>query len=103
MARFIVRVELYGSEDADYDDLHEIMIENKFLKTIKSDKNTYHLPRGQYHLYEKLLNEENEIIDDETEVARIAKNLVETVWTDFGLIVSKVDGPIKMHNLKIVK
>lgn len=50
MTKFTVRVELRNSEDADYNDLHEKMELNGFLRTvtISKTKEVQMLPSAEY-------------------------------------------------------
>ncbi|WGS53561.1 hypothetical protein LFL96_21110 [Paraburkholderia sp. D15] len=53
MTQFLTRVELYDSEDADYEDLHEQMAKRGFKRTIvvnldDDTEHTYQLPRAEY-------------------------------------------------------
>lgn len=100
---FIVRVELYDSEDADYDNLHEIMFKNKFSKKIIVEDTAYHLPRGQYCSFAEIKDDEGNVIDNESELELKIINSIETVWEDFGLTIAKVDGLVKAYNLKPVE
>lgn len=50
MTTYTVRVELRNSKDADYDELHELMEENRFSRTLTTDSgNTYYLPNAEYN------------------------------------------------------
>ncbi|WP_454691144.1 hypothetical protein [Achromobacter aloeverae] len=50
MAKFITRVELIDSDDADYNDLHEEMESRGFSRTITSDDDIeYQLPDAEYY------------------------------------------------------
>ncbi|HBC1013108.1 TPA: type V toxin-antitoxin system endoribonuclease antitoxin GhoS [Escherichia coli] len=49
MAKFTVRVELRDSKDADYDELHDLMEENGFYRTIFAESGKeYFLPSAEY-------------------------------------------------------
>lgn len=52
MASFIVRVVLHGAETwSGYEELHELMEGEGFVRTIVSDKGLeYHLPPAEYRL-----------------------------------------------------
>jgi hypothetical protein len=49
MARFMVRVELHGADENDYEVLHEAMEGEGFARQISSDDGVrYHLPTAEY-------------------------------------------------------
>lgn len=50
MPQFIVRVELHGADEKDYDTLHDAMETRGFSRTISSADAKYHLPSAEYHL-----------------------------------------------------
>src|SRR5438034_883242 len=51
MAAFMVRVELHGATEADYEVLHEAMEEVGFSRKVQGESRTwYHLPTAEYHL-----------------------------------------------------
>lgn len=50
MALFIVRVELHGADEDDYETLHEAMEGEGFARQISSDDGVlYHLPTAEYY------------------------------------------------------
>lgn len=49
MFQFTVRVVLHEAEAEDYENLHSLMEEQGFSRTIASDRGrTYHLPEAEY-------------------------------------------------------
>jgi hypothetical protein len=94
MAKFTTRVELYGEPSwDDYDNLHAAMKKEGFYQTIsfEGDSTQWHLPHAEY----------NRNADLETdEVRDSAKKAAASVWTSFGLLVTKADGPRSIHNLR---
>lgn len=50
MKKFIVRIELRKSEDADYDELHKKMSENGFYRHagFSGSDQAFHLPNAEY-------------------------------------------------------
>lgn len=50
MPQFIVRVELHGADEEDYDTLHDAMEAHDFSRTISSADAKYRLPPAEYHL-----------------------------------------------------
>jgi hypothetical protein len=51
MTTFIVRVELHGASESDYERLHVAMAQLGFLRNvIGSDGNTYRLPTAEYRI-----------------------------------------------------
>ncbi|MBB6371712.1 hypothetical protein [Chryseobacterium shigense] len=103
ISTFLIRIELYNSEDADYDDLHDVMFENKFSKKLIVNEILYQLPRGQYCSFDEIKDDEGNLIDNEDEVGTIVINSIQTVWEDFGLTIAKVDGIVKAYNLKTIE
>jgi hypothetical protein len=50
MAQFMVRVELHGADEDDYETLHEAMEDEGFARRISSDDGElYHLPTAEYY------------------------------------------------------
>ena len=50
MAQFMVRVELYGADEDDYETLHKAMEGEGFSRQISSaDDVLYHLPTAEYY------------------------------------------------------
>lgn len=97
MAKFTTRVELYGTPDGeDYDELHKAMEAEGFSRTIswEDDSNIYHLPNAEYNRTSDLTI--HEIRDSAVAAAKKA-------WTEFGVLVTKADGPRSKHNLKVKK
>lgn len=51
MTTFIVRVELHGATESDYEHLHTAMAQIGFVRTvIGSDGKTYRLPTAEYRI-----------------------------------------------------
>lgn len=83
MAKFTVRVELFGNASkGDYDLLHEKMQAKRYLRIIEGDGVWYHLPTATYTADKE---KRTEAVRDE--VGEIAK----LVWSDSGVFVTKAD------------
>jgi hypothetical protein len=50
MPKFTVRVELHGASEAQYDELHEAMEAEGFVRWIKAAGQKYQLPTAEYNL-----------------------------------------------------
>ncbi len=96
MSLFTTRVELYGNASwADFDNLHAAMEKVKFYRTIKYQgaKESYQLPHAEYNISSEL---------DTDDIRDLAVKAASTAWADFGVLVTKSDGPRRWHNLKPV-
>ncbi|HBC8786249.1 type V toxin-antitoxin system endoribonuclease antitoxin GhoS [Citrobacter braakii] len=85
MAKFTVRVELRDSENADYEELHELMEANGFSKTITfSSGNTYELPNAEYNYTSNTKNR--------TSVADLAESVASRVSRKPKILVTESTG-----------
>lgn len=85
MARFTVRVELRDSEDADYDELHNLMEAKGFSRTITTTQgNTYCLPSAEY-IYSS--NDKNK-----EDVADLAESVASNVKKNPRILVTESNG-----------
>ena len=82
MARFTVRIELFGKADEeDYEALHKKMQEKKYFRVIEgSDEKWYHLPTAEYN--HTATEPVSKVYD---QVWAIAK----AVWHDPGVLVTE--------------
>jgi len=85
MAKFTVRVELFGNASEDYYDLlHSKMKARRYFRSVKGgDDVWYHLPSATY-----TADKEKGADAVRDEVAAIAQS----VWSDSGTFVTKADG-----------
>lgn len=84
MARFTVRIELRDADPADYDDLYEKMILEKFSKFITSDGGKlYSLPNAEYNY-----SSDTKTTDD---VRDLAYNIAKEVNSRPAVLVTKSD------------
>ncbi|WP_336658316.1 type V toxin-antitoxin system endoribonuclease antitoxin GhoS [Enterobacter asburiae] len=85
MAKFTVRVELRDSEDADYNELHKLMEEQEFSRTITTSQgNTYCLPSAEY-IYTS--NDK-----DKEDVADLAESVASKVKKKPRILVTESNG-----------
>jgi hypothetical protein len=77
MARFIVRVELHGSND--YDSLHDAMKARGFSRKIKGTGAWFKLPSGMYRM--------DSDTKDRHDVLREAKAAAGTVDSDYSFFI----------------
>ena len=96
MSRFTTRVELYGDPNyATYNKLHEAMLKGGFSRKIKFDEKgpTYWLPNAEYT---------SEGTQTPDVVKDVVVKIVATIWTDYGVLVTKTEIARAHHNLKPV-
>ncbi len=88
MARFAVRVELFGrAGEDDYESLHGEMQDNGYYRVIESGKGEwYHLPTATYD-HTSSSQSRSDVCD---EVWKIAKS----VWNDPGILITEVNGMV---------
>jgi hypothetical protein len=93
MAQFMVRVELHGADEDDYETLHEAMESEGFERQISSDDGVlYHLPTAEYYREGDLSKQV--VMDD-------AKSAVAKTKKKAGILVTKADG-FRWYGLKKV-
>jgi len=84
MAQFMVRVELHGADDEDYETLHEAMEAAGFARQISSDDDVlYHLPTAEYYREANLSKQD--VLDE-------AKSAVAKTKRKAGILVTRVRG-----------
>ncbi|EIN7571621.1 type V toxin-antitoxin system endoribonuclease antitoxin GhoS [Salmonella enterica] len=81
MAKFIVRIELRNSKDADYDELHKKMTSHKFFRFSEIDCRLLWLPTAEYEITStKSIND----------IASLAKSVAEKISPDPKVLVTEV-------------
>lgn len=84
MAQFMVRVELHGADEDDYETLHEAMEGEGFSRQISSSESVlYHLPTAEYYREGKLSRQD--VLDE-------AKSAVARTKKKAGILVTEADG-----------
>lgn len=95
MATFTTRIELYGEPNYQvYENLHKKMDSGGFTRKITIDKKiVYWLPNAEYS-----------IMGDQKieEIRDLAVSITRTVWSDFGVLVTKSQEARSFYNLKKV-
>lgn len=94
MARFSVRVELYGYPNEQvYENLHTKMQKKRYLRVVKDDNgNWYHMPSAEYTASFESKTAVN--------VANEIKKIADSVWTDAAVFVTKSSGGRQWRNLR---
>jgi len=93
MAQFMVRVELHGADDDDYETLHKAMEGEGFSRQISSaDDVLYHLPTAEYYREGDLSKQD--VLDE-------AKSAVARTKRKAGILVTRARG-FKWSGLKKV-
>jgi len=88
MLSFTIRVELHGAVEDDYDDLHEAMEKQSFVRCVKTTKGLRELPPGTYYgpstSVDTALDEVREAVKTTGKRSSIFVAQTET-WTSSGL------------------
>lgn len=83
MFKYIARVELEGFPTSqDYDNLHEAMRKQGFLRTVSDSNKTFHLPTGEYVWSTSL----DRLTGD---IRTVLQNIISDVHKSYLLIVAK--------------
>lgn len=91
MPEFIVRVELYGASQEDYEVLDEAMAANRFgVQVTATNGLVYKLPTGEYYTD----------FHSSAEIARLqAATVAAEFGEDFAILVTPIGGPLYWRNL----